>query len=57
MTPRITLAKGYKEEVSSFQKIGNYLSSLEYKFQSKRVAACIPTSQKRCKDRRDSCTL
>lgn len=57
MTPRITLVKGYKEEVSSFQKIGNYLSSLEYKFQSKRVAARIPTSQKRCKDRRDSCTL
>ena len=31
--------KGYKEEASSFQKIGNYLSRPEYKFQSKRSAS------------------
>jgi hypothetical protein len=29
--------KGYKEEPSSFQKIGNYLNRPEYKFQSKHA--------------------
>jgi len=29
--------KGYKEESSSFQKIGNYLNRPEYKFQSKHA--------------------
>ena len=31
--------KGYKEEVSSFQKIGSYLSRPEYKFQNKRTTS------------------
>ena len=31
--------KGYKEETSSFQKIGSYLSRPEYKFQNKRTAS------------------
>ena len=30
--------KGYKEDASTFQKIGHYLSRPEYKFQSKRTA-------------------
>ena len=29
--------KGYKEDTSSFQKIGNYLNRPEYKFQSKHT--------------------
>ena len=31
--------KGYKEETSSFQKIGSYLSRPEYKFQNKRTTS------------------
>ena len=31
--------RGYKEEPNSFQKIGNYLSRPEYKFQSKHTNA------------------
>ena len=31
--------KGYKEEASTFQKIGNYLSRPEYKFQSKHASS------------------
>ena len=31
--------KGYKEEASTFQKIGNYLSRPEYKFQSKHATS------------------
>ena len=31
--------KGYKEETSTFQKIGNYLNRPEYKFQSKRTTS------------------
>ena len=33
--------KGYKEEPASFQKIGNYLSRPEYKFQSKHTTSGI----------------
>ena len=33
--------KGYKEDPSSFQKIGNYLNRPEYKFKSRRVAAGV----------------
>ncbi len=32
---------GYKEEPNSFQKIGNYLSRPEYKFQSKHTNAGV----------------
>ncbi|MBQ8948758.1 MAG: hypothetical protein IJ059_03105, partial [Prevotella sp.] len=31
--------KGYKEDTTTFQKIGNYLNRPEYKFESKRVTA------------------
>jgi len=31
--------KGYKEETSSFQKIGSYLSRPEYKFQDKHTTS------------------
>ena len=33
--------KGYKEDTSSFQKIGNYLNRPEYKFQSRRMASGV----------------
>jgi hypothetical protein len=32
---------GYKEEPSTFQKIGNYLNRPEYKFQSKHTTAGV----------------
>ena len=31
--------KGYKEDAGTFQKIGNYLSRPEYKFQSKHTTS------------------
>ena len=31
--------KGYKEDSTSFQKIGNYLNRPEYKFQSKHTTS------------------